>query len=71
MAMSTGCAAPSSALAFNGEVAGEGPLLKMTLPPRAAEEALQAVPDEALQADAVRRPPRSMLNTAPTIDAPF
>jgi len=69
--MSTGCAAPSSALAFNGEVASEGPLPKMTLPPKAAAEALPAVPDEALQADAVRRPPRSMLNTAPTIDAPF
>ena len=37
----------------------------------AAEEALPAVPDEALQADAVRRPPRSMLNTAATIDSPF
>ena len=70
MVMFTGCAAPLSAVAFNGSIASGGELPEVTLPAEAPAEALPAVPDEALRADAMRRLPRSMRSTASTIEAP-
>ena len=70
MVMFKGCAAPLSAVAFDGDIASGGEFPESTLPAETSTEEIPAVPDEALRADAMRRLLRSMHSTASTIESP-